>query len=170
MHGQHLLLGQEVIHHGEDGLFDLPGILSAADEHQLLAEMNDNEDLRAGAVHFGNRVEVRGIDHRELRHVAGQLLGLGLDEHVAGEEIVPGSLGDHPDGQAISGVGPGEAVLDEKVFPLEIGQQPVLQGGKPLRCHGLVHLTPPDFVCTGGLLHHKLVIRGAPGILAGADH
>ena len=100
----------------------------------------------------------------------GQLLGLGLDEHVAGEEGVPGGLGDHPDGHAISGVGPGKAVLDKEVFALEIGQQPVLQRGKPLRFHGLVHRAPPDFVFTGGLPHDKLVVGGAPGMLAGAHH
>ena len=43
------------------------------------------------------------------------------DEQVAGEQVVPGVLGDDADRQAVLGIGAGEAVQDEQLFAREGG-------------------------------------------------
>jgi len=44
---------------------------------------------------------------------------LDLHEHVAGEQAVPGLLGDDADGQAVIGIGAGIAILHEHVAVLQ---------------------------------------------------
>ncbi len=60
VHGQHFLLGQVVIEDGEDRFLDLAGIGGAADEDQLLAEVDHDEGFGIGAVQLRHGVEARG--------------------------------------------------------------------------------------------------------------
>ena len=50
VHRQHALQRQRVVEDGEDRLLDLAGVVRAADEHELLAEVDEDEDLGARAV------------------------------------------------------------------------------------------------------------------------
>ena len=159
-------VGQEVVHHGEDRLFDLPGILVPPMStifwpKWMTMKASERVPSTSGtAWKLGALITVNsGTWAANSRP--------GLDEHVAGEEAVPGRLGDHPDGQSIRWVGPGEAILDEEVFPLEVSQQPVLQGGRSAPVPWPCSPGPTDFGFTGRLPHDKLARWGTPGILAG---
>ncbi len=57
VHGEDALLRQQVVHHAEDALLDLAGVLGAADQHQALGEVDQDEGRGAGAV--GRRIGVQ---------------------------------------------------------------------------------------------------------------
>ena len=48
--GMHALQRQRVVEDGEDRLLDLAGVVRAADQHELAAEVDEDEDLGARAV------------------------------------------------------------------------------------------------------------------------
>ena len=75
VHGHDLPLGQEVIHDGEDGFLDFAGVARAADEDELLAEVEHDEGGGVGAVDFRDGVEVGGMDDGEFGHAAPGVRG-----------------------------------------------------------------------------------------------
>ena len=171
MHGEHFLLGQVVIEDGEDRFLDLAGIGGAADEHQLFAEVDHDEGFGIGAVQLRHGVEARGRDDGEIRPdvhgVAGAHRG---QEHVAGEQVLPGGGGDDPNIHLVIPVRPGVAVLDKEFFALQVGQQPVMELVEFFRGEGLVLPAPMDIVGAGGFLHNEFILGGPAGIGAGAHH
>ena len=48
---------QHVVHHGEHRLLDLARVLGAADEDQMLSEVEDDEGLGAGAFRLGSALK-----------------------------------------------------------------------------------------------------------------
>jgi hypothetical protein len=75
---------------------------------------------------------------------------------------VPGRLGDDPELEAILGVGPRIAVLDEDVTALEVGLQTDLQQLEVLGVERLVVLTPPDLVLARGFADDELSLAERP--------
>src|SRR5664279_6554027 len=104
VHGEDILLRKQVVHHAKDGFLNLPRILRTPDQHELLGEVHDDEDLGVRAVDFGNGVEVRGVDEGKLRHLSADLCGLALDKHVAREKVVPSGFGDDANRQTVPGI------------------------------------------------------------------
>ena len=171
VHREDAALREEVVHHREHRLLDLAGVGGAADQDLAALEVHDHEDFGSGLVLVGGGAEAGGGDHRELRAVfVERFLVPGADEHVPGEEALPGLGGDDPDGESVLGVGAGVAVLDEQVAALEVGGHPPAQAGVPLGGEGVVVATPPDVGVGVRFADHVLVVRGAAGELAGAHH
>ena len=73
VHRQHALLRHEVVHDREHRLLELTGVARAADEDHALGEVQDDE--RAGARAVARRVglELRRVQHREVRVERRQL-------------------------------------------------------------------------------------------------
>ncbi len=66
------------------------------------------------------------------------------DEDVAGEEAVPGGLGNHPDWEAVVWVGASAGILNEHISSLEIRGHQVVE---PIKFFGgkfFIDLAPPD--------------------------
>ena len=168
VHGEDALEGQQVVEDGEDGLLDLAGVARPADDPELLPEVEDDERLRPRAVRHRVRLESRGGDDREVGHVAPRLLDRRvLEEHGAGEEAVPGLLGDDADGEPVLGVGPAVDVLHEDVAALQVAAQPRVQAAEALGVEGPVVLAPPHGLLGRLLADHELVRGGAGGVLPG---
>ncbi len=91
-------------------------------------------------------------------------------EHVAGEQVLPGGGGDDPDIHLVIPVRAGVAVLDEDLLALQVGQQPVMEMIEFFRGEGLVLPAPMDIVGAGGFLDNEFILGGAAGIGAGAHH
>jgi len=98
------------------------------------------------------------------------LVVLDADEHIAGEEVLPGRGGNQADIHLVIPVCPGVAVLDEDLLALEIGQQPVMDEIEFFRGEGLVLPAPMDVVGTGRLLDDEFVLGGTAGVGPGAHH
>jgi hypothetical protein len=65
-----------------------------------------------------------------IRRETGQLIDGRADEHVAGEQRVPGICGDEAHAYSVGRIGPGKQVLREQLAPLQIGLHPRLQHGE----------------------------------------
>ena len=117
-----------------------PAYCGAADQDLLLGEVEDHEVGGAGPV--GGRVgrQRGGVEDHGLGLVLRELLVVGLDEEGAGEEGVPGALGDHAQRQAVGGLGAGERVDDVD----RAGGEVVPQAGAEGEEMGLVDLLVAD--------------------------
>ncbi len=118
MHGQNIFEGEEVVHHAEDGLFDLARVTGATDQDQLFGEIEQNKDFRIRLIHILNSVETGTIDDREFWLVVSQLFRGSLDEHIAGKEAMPGVFADDANRQAIGRISASPAILDKDIFEL----------------------------------------------------
>ena len=159
VHREHPLLGQVIVHDAEDALLDLAGVAGAADQHHALRQVQEDERGAAGAVTLRLGLQVGDVDHREVGDEIRQHAQILLaDEHVAGEEVVPGVLGDDADVDAVAGIGAGVAVEDEHVLA-----QQVLPGAGQQRLELLplerpVDLPPPDVGVDRRVLDQELVV------------
>jgi hypothetical protein len=171
MHGEHALPGEDVVHDGEHGLLDLPGVRRPTDDDLPAPQVQHDEGFGVGAVLLRNRLEAGGVEDGVLRDVAHELLGVMLlDEHVPGKEVGPGVLVHHPDGDPVLWIRPGVAVLDEEVPALEIGRQTRPENLVGLGVEGMVHLAPGHLVPGGGLLHDVPILGGSPRVLTRPHH
>ena len=118
----------------------------------------------------GIGVEVRRLDDREIGNDGGEVLERRAQEHVAGEQAVPGGLGNHAHLAAVVGVRADVAVLDEDVAALQVGEQAAVHEVEVVLLEVVVDLAPPDLVLAGGLADDEAVLRGASGVVAGSDH
>ena len=159
VHGEHSPLRQHVVQDAEDRLLDLAGVVGAPDEDAVLTEVQDHERLGVRSVHLRTGVEMRRGDDDDLRPVHPRRGRRSPDEHIAGEQAVPGRLGDHPNRDAIERVSPDKAVLNEEVPSLQVRQEPLVEALELLGIHGPVDGPPPNAAGAGGLADDELVVR-----------
>ena len=170
MHGEHALLGQHIVHHGEDGLLDLAGVLGAADHHLVGLVVHQNGGLAAGAVDLGDALEAGGGDDGIVLLKILQLLGRGAAQELVDKEILAGQLVDDAEGLGVLGIGAGKAVKDKDLLALQIGDDLGADGIELGLLDRTVHLAPGDVVMDGRGVHDKLVIGAAAGVFPGLDH
>ena len=81
-----------------------------------------------------------------------------------------GAAGDDADADAVVVVGAGEGIDDvERIARLEVLDDLPAQAVELVLRQRLVDRAPPDAVLRAGLLDDELVLRRAPGELAGVD-
>ena len=126
----------------------------------------------AGARAVGGGVggEAGGVEHERLGAVGLELLVGGLDEEGAGEEGVPGALGDDPERQPVGGVGARPGVDHVEVAGAQVGAQALAERGVDGGVDRLVDRAPPDAVLAARLPDEVLVLGRPPGVRAGRDH
>ena len=171
VHGQDAAFGQHVVHDREDALLDFAGILRAADEHQALREVEQNEGRGAGAVAFGHGEETRHVDDGEVGPVVEQLGAVGFaHEHVLGEEVLPCVLVDDTHVDAVPRIGTGIAVEHEKIAALEVALDLTEEAFETFRLDCLVDGAPPDVRFAARFFDHKFVVRRTAGVHSGVGH
>ena len=170
MHGEHTLLGQNVVHDGEDGLLDLACITGAADDHQMGLVVHQNGSLAMGAVNLGNALEAGGGDDGVILVEVLQLLSRGAAQKLVNEQILAGQLVNDAEGLGILGIGPGKAIENINLFILQVGNNLGENGVEFGLFDGAVYLAPGNVVMHGGSINDELVIGAAAGVLAGFDH
>ena len=74
VHGEHALLRQVVVHHREHRLLQLTGVARAADEDHALGEIEHDEGAGARAVARRIGLELRRVQHGEVRREGRELL------------------------------------------------------------------------------------------------
>src|SRR5258708_22168936 len=169
MHRQHVARRQDEIEIAEDAFLDFAGVARAADQHQPLGEIDEDEGFRADAVELGDRMKLGRVEDGKGRLETGQLRVMRADEHVAGKKAVPRARRHHPHRQAVFRVGAGIEVLDEQLAALKIGQHALVQAGKLSRGDRLVDAAPIDRLVRTGFVDDVFVARAAAGVLAGLD-
>jgi len=166
--GQDAVPGQREAQVGDDRPLDLAGIGRVADEGQSLAEAQGDEGLRRGAVDLRRALERGNAQDGEVgRKVALCVDRFGREEQMAGEQAVPGQLGDHADGHTATGIGARVNVLDEHVPVHQIGVQPVQETAEFRRAERPIVLAPPDVVFGGRFAGDERVIGRPVRVPAG---
>ena len=166
MHRHHALAGQDVVQVGEDRLLHLARVGRAADQHELLREVDGDHGLRSATVPGGIRLEARQVDDRHVRHVGRDLGAVRPDEQVADEQRVPRELGEHPRLDPVGRIGAAVEVLGEQLPALGMLQEVLAQGLELLGRDRAV-VVPPDLVLGAGVADHELVLGRAAGMAAG---
>ena len=95
MHRHDAARRKDEVQQAEHRLLHLAGVGSAADQDQLLREVDRDDRLAAGAVALGIGAEARQVDDRIVGIETGQIVRFGTHQQRADEEIVPGELVDH---------------------------------------------------------------------------
>ena len=147
-------------------LLHLARVPGAADQDQLLAEVDDDEGAGAGAVPRGIGLELGRVQHGEAGTELRQLRRHGPDEHVAHEERVPRVRRDEPHRNPVGRVGAAEEVLDEDLVGIEVAPHVLVQPLEGRRLQPRV-LLPPDPVGAARLLDDELVLGRATGVGGG---
>ena len=95
--------GKQIIEEREDGFLDLAGVVRAADEDEVLLEMEENEHLAARAV--GRRVGMQaGADQDRQVRLEASPFRVGRPQQAGtGEQRVPRQLGDDADAKPVAG-------------------------------------------------------------------
>ena len=122
MHRQDVLHRQHVVQHAEDRLLHLAGVARAANQHELLGEMNRDDDVRVRAVARRSRFEARHVDDGEFGDVCRRNVRVD-EEQASRKQVVPRELVDDADGQAVLRIGAGETILDEELLVAQRAQQ-----------------------------------------------
>ena len=145
VHGKYIAVGDDEIHHAEDGLLHFAGVLGAADQDDAACKVGQDEGLGVGSVALGNGLELRRGNDGELGRVCGELRGAGPNKELAHEKGVPGVLGDDADGQTVVRVGAAIKVLHKKLALAQVRGDAFQQGLEALRRDGLVDFSPIDY-------------------------
>ena len=170
MHRQHAPRGQKIVHHRENRLLDFARVVRAADQDQLLGEVQHDEHLGTGTVNRGDRLQVRRVQHGEIRLEIVVFFDLRIDEHVLGKKAVPCLLGDHAHLDAVIRIGACVAILHEHFLVLHIGKHAVAHRVEMFRRNLVVDRTPPDVAGVFRLVDDVLVLWRPAGVLAGGDN
>ena len=170
VHGEHALLGQHIVHHGEYGLLDLTGVLGAADHYLAGLVVHQNGGLGAGTVDVRHALEARGGDDGIVLVEIPELLRRGTAQQLVDEQVLAGQLVDDAERLGVLGIRTGKAIENKHIPTLKIGQHLGADGVKFCLLEGAVHLAPGNIVMDGGGVHNELVVGAAAGVLAGLDH
>lgn len=91
VHGQDAFVRQEVVHDGEDALFDFTGVLRAGDEDDPRFVVDDDRRFGTDAVRLRVAAVARRDDDRKVRVAElAQFVGRRADEQVADKQVFAG--------------------------------------------------------------------------------
>src|SRR5271165_5866543 len=167
MHGKDVALRQHEVHDAEDGFLHLAGVFRAADEHQLLGEVDQHKHFGVGAVALGVGKEAGRAHDGELRLVSLELFGSWADEQLPHKQVVPGILVDHLNGELILRVGATKEVLNKQLLVLQVVEDTLIESVELFRWERLVYGAPRDLVLRDRVLHRELVFGRTAGAFAG---
>jgi hypothetical protein len=167
VHGEDAAARQQIIQHRKDGLFDLAGVVGAADKDESAFEVEEDERLAVGAVGGRVGVHVASVNDGQARLEVVAFFGRRAQQQAAGEKSVPGLLADDAHRQPIARIGAGPGVAEEQFPPLQVGQQPIVEPIEDRGLHGTVDRAPPDVVADRGRGDDETVVRRAAGAAAG---
>src|SRR5690606_34495902 len=137
--------------------------------HLALREVGDDDGFGVGAIAVRIADEGRHVEDGPLG-LAFRVVLLGADEHIAGEQVLPGSFGVGDDRQVMIIVRADVDVGDELVPGAEVILDPRPEGVEFGGIERLVYRTPVDALFGGGIADDKAIFGGAAGTCAGGDN
>ncbi|MPM95659.1 hypothetical protein SDC9_142814 [bioreactor metagenome] len=167
MHAEYVLFGQDVVHHAEYALFDLAGVLAAADHDQLALETDQDGGLAVDAVDLGDAMQAGDGNDGKVGGIAFKLLLRRTQQHLMDEHILAGHLIDDAETLAVGRIGAGKAVKHKHIAALQIGAGFAVDGIKFFRADRNINLPPGDFVVDGRFINNEAIFGAAAGIFAG---
>src|SRR5205823_11050763 len=83
VHREHVLLWEQIIHHGEHRFLELAGVARSSNQNRALGKVEYDESAGPGAVSFRLRLEFGRVQHGEVWIERRQIRELWPDEHVS---------------------------------------------------------------------------------------
>ena len=170
MHGEHALLGKQIVHHGEYALLYFARILAAGNYNGALVEIDYYCGLAVHAVHFGGALEAGGCDYGEAGNEVLELLLGRTDKQLMDEQVLAGKLVNNAHGQMILLISTGKAFEHEQLAALQVSGHAVIYGFVLFFAYGNVYLAPIYIVVNIGRIDHEAVVGGTAGIFAGGHY
>ncbi len=168
MHRQHVLLREQEVLHGEHGLLHLARIAHAGDQHLACREIDDDGTVGIGAVTLGLANELGRVDDLPGRLGLGIVFGR-IDEQATAEQVVPGRLGTHDDGQVVLDISTYMNVGDELITLVQVGAYALPQRRELLLRERPVDRPPVNGSARGGFLDNKAINRRTPRAMPRLD-
>jgi len=168
VHGEDFRLGHQVVHHREYRFLDFPGVACAANNGKAPAKVENDEGLGIRPIQAGHGMELRHVDHRELRHMVDRPPFFGPKEHGAGKQTMPCRPRDDSDGHAVGRIGARKTILNVEILHLQVGQQAVIKRVEFCVVKGPVDLAPPHLILAALLADDELIIGRAARVVAGS--
>ncbi|MDT4796953.1 hypothetical protein FQZ97_295490 [compost metagenome] len=166
VHRQHVFFRQQEVLHGEHGLLHFTGVAHAGDQHLPGGEVEDHAAVGVGAVTLRLADEVRRVD--DLPFLAGlRVVLFRIDEQATAEQVVPGGLGGHLDGQVMLGIGADVHMGDETLALGHISFDTGPQCIELVRREGTVDVAPGDLGVGARLLNDETICRRTTGAMTG---
>src|SRR5262249_41945435 len=146
------------------------GVFGAADENDLLFEVDDDEYIRICAVAFRFSLKLAGVDYSELGLMSRQLFVCGTQEQLLRKERMPSKLADKTYRQLFFRIGAGYSVEHIEIAFLKIGNHAVVELIESLGLHRLIDFAPPDLIFNIRSLDDKFIVGRPTRASAGFDY
>ena len=166
VHGHDVLFRQQEVLYREHALLQLAGIAHAGNQQLALREVDDHRAFAMGAVAIWVAAEAGGVEHFPLRF-SRRIVARGPDEHVAGEQAVPGGFGGHLDRKVVLGILAHVQVRHESLALRQIGFDTRPERVEAICAEGAVDRAPGDIVGGARLLDDEAVGGRSAGVAAG---
>ncbi len=170
VHAQHTLFGHQVIHHREDPLFHLTGVLRAEDHQFAMLETEVDAGLAGHLRGVGVRRETASVQDHHVGFVEfRQLFHGGPDQHVVHEQCVVSTFSDHPHPQLVFRIPTCEAIEHKQTRPRVevIDRALAINGERPIG-QSNVDIAPPDVFRRIGFVDDPFVLGAATGLVTTA--
>ena len=119
VHRENVLLGQHIVHRGEDALLDLACVLRAADDDHVCLIVDHDGSLGVDTVNHGIALKAGGAENGVIRvAVSGKLFRGRTDEELMDEEVLRSKLVDDAELLGMCRIGTCEAVENEDLTTL----------------------------------------------------
>ena len=169
VHGEYALLGQDVVHDGEDGLLDFACVLGAADDCQMLFVVQQDRSFGVGAVAFGDALEAGSSDDGVVGFKAYQLVSGGAAQQVGDEQVLACQFVYDTEVLGVLGVSACKAVENEDFAILQISNNLFVQRIELRLRDGTVYLAPCNVIVYAFGVNDELIVCGTAGVLAGLN-
>src|SRR5690606_20517924 len=134
--------------------------------HLAAGEVDDHRTLAVGAVALGVADEVGGVKNLPGL-LAGGVVLLGTDKHIAPEQVVPGGFSGHLDRDVVLAVLAYVKVGDEAVPVRDVLVDPVPEGIELVLGEGAVDWTPGAGIRGAGFIDDEAIGGRSSGAVAG---
>ena len=170
VHRQNTFLRHQIVHHREDALLDLAGILRTSDNDKLLLIINHDRGFTVNAINLGNALESRCSQDRKIRiPIICQLFRCRTNQQLMNEQILTSHFVNDTELLGASRIRTSKTVKYKDIAILQISYQLLANLVKLLTGDGHIYASPRDGVMHSGSVYNKLVLRRTSGIFSGQN-
>ena len=171
MHRHHTLFGKQIVEDAEHRLLHFTRICGAADQDQLLAEIDRDHRFAAAAMARWISAEARQVNDGIFGNQIGQFRLVRTHQQRADKQIVPGKLVNHPHIDAIFRLRAAKQIGNIKLLLFgQCGQEIFLQRRKMRRVHRNIGLAPMDGLFGFSIANDIFILRRTTSMLARRNH
>ena len=170
VHGEQTFFRKNIVHHGEDALFDFSGVSASGDQNFMCFIVDDDCRLAVDAIHSGDALKARCSDDGVIRLIIFELFFGRTDQQFMNEEILAGELIDNAEALSVFRVSAGKTVENEQITVLQIREHFRFDRGEFALLNRDIDFAPGDLVMYGRRVNDEFIVRAAAGVFTGFYH